>query len=231
MSAGLQRFEAPDAFTGQVSPLPAGALLELGSVAGIAAADAGFPTSFQSTWSADSSDTLLLGTELTWVPSRLVTALALAPALVVAAELAAADGSMAGAAGYLLEFEEATTDVAAQYREAHLAAVARVAVAVGEAEMARIERMLAASQGLVLRDRLNVASVRAIVAEHRGDLAAAAELYRAAAEGWRSFGNPLEEAEALLGLARCVGDDSAADAKLARERAAKIMSGLGINAP
>jgi len=156
---------------------------------------------------------------------------ALAPALVVAAELAVADGSMAGAAGYLLEFEEATADVAAQYREAHLAAVARVAVAVGEAEMARIERMLAASQGLVLRDRLNVASVRAIVAEHRGDLAAAAELYRAAAEGWRSFGNPLEEAEALLGLARCVGDDSAADAKLARERAAKIMSGLGINAP
>jgi len=50
-------------------------------VAGVPASDAGFPTSFQSTWSADSSDTLLLGTQLTWLPSRLVTALALAPAL------------------------------------------------------------------------------------------------------------------------------------------------------
>jgi len=97
--------------------------------------------------------------------------------------------------------------------------------------MARIERMLAASQGLVLRDRLNVASVRAIVAEHRGDLAAAAELYRAAAEGWRSFGNPLEEAEALLGLARCTTDDAAADANLTRTRATEIMVNLGIGAP
>ena len=95
MSAGLQGFEAPDAFTGQLSPLPAGALLELGSVAGIAAADAGFPTSFQSTWSADSSDTLLLGTELTWVPSRLVTALALAPALVEFPEASGVESALA----------------------------------------------------------------------------------------------------------------------------------------
>jgi hypothetical protein len=82
LSAGLQSFEAPDTFRGRLSSLSAGALLELTSVAGVPASEAGFPTSFQSTWSADSSDTLLLGTQLTWLPSRLVTALALAPALV-----------------------------------------------------------------------------------------------------------------------------------------------------
>lgn len=81
LSAGLQSLDAPDAFRGQITALPAGALLELASVAGVTASEAGFPTSFQSTWSADSSDTLLLGTQLTWLPSRLVTALALAPAL------------------------------------------------------------------------------------------------------------------------------------------------------
>jgi|GEM_PF-396191 len=81
MSAGLQTFEAPGSFRGQLTSLSAGALLELASVAGVPASEAGFPTSFQSTWSADSSDTLLLGTQLTWLPSRLVTALALAPAL------------------------------------------------------------------------------------------------------------------------------------------------------
>jgi hypothetical protein len=81
MSAGLLRFAAPDAFVGQISALSDGALFALDSVAGAPPANAGFPTSFQSSWSADSSDTLLLGTELAWVPSRLVTALALAPAL------------------------------------------------------------------------------------------------------------------------------------------------------
>jgi hypothetical protein len=95
MSAGLQGLAAPDAFRGQVSALSAGALLELGSVAGITPADAGFPSNFQSTWSADSSDILLLGTELSWVPSRLVTALALAPALVEFPQAVGLEGALA----------------------------------------------------------------------------------------------------------------------------------------
>ncbi|HEY3668421.1 MAG TPA: hypothetical protein VGL19_20610 [Polyangiaceae bacterium] len=81
MSAGLLHFEAPDAFLAQLGALSDGALLTLSSVAGVAPASAGFPSNFQSTWSADSSDTLLLGTQLNWIPSRLVTSLALAPAL------------------------------------------------------------------------------------------------------------------------------------------------------
>jgi hypothetical protein len=119
MSAGLQSFEAPGSFSGQLTSLSAGALLELTSVAGVPASEAGFPTSFQSTWSADSSDTLLLGTQLTWLPSRLVTALALGPALLefpqaeslesalaqsvdcgLVAQTLLADGATAGAAVY-----------------------------------------------------------------------------------------------------------------------------------
>jgi hypothetical protein len=95
MTAGLLRFEAPDAFLGQLSALSDGALLTLGSVAGVAPASAGFPNNFQSTWSADSSDTLLLGTELSWVPSRLVTALALAPAQLEFPQAASTESALA----------------------------------------------------------------------------------------------------------------------------------------
>jgi len=65
------------------------------AVAGVPAVDAGFPSSFPSTWSADSSDTLLLGTELAWVPSRLVTALALAPALLEVPQATSLESALA----------------------------------------------------------------------------------------------------------------------------------------
>jgi hypothetical protein len=81
LGAGLVRFYAADTFSGQLGSVAGGALLTLTAVAQIPATSAGFPASFPTTWSADSSDTLLLGTELSWVPSRLVTALAIAPAL------------------------------------------------------------------------------------------------------------------------------------------------------
>jgi hypothetical protein len=80
-NAGLASFYAPDTFATQLSALPGGALMTLSTVAGVPAGDAGFPTTFQTTWSADASDTLLLGTQLSWLPSRLLTALAVAPAL------------------------------------------------------------------------------------------------------------------------------------------------------
>lgn len=47
------------------------------------------------------------------------------------------------------------------------------------------------------------ASARALLAEYRGDLAAAATEYAAAATGWGSMGNRLEEAYALQGAGRC----------------------------
>jgi hypothetical protein len=80
LGAGLTRFYATDTFVGQLGPIKGGARLGLNAVAQVSAADAGFPSRFPVSWSADSSDTLLLGTELSFVPSQLVTALAILPA-------------------------------------------------------------------------------------------------------------------------------------------------------
>ena len=81
LSAGLVAFDTADALSGRLSALGSGALFQLTSVVRMTPANAGFPSAFQGSWSSDSSDTLLLGSDLTWVPSRLVTALAIAPAL------------------------------------------------------------------------------------------------------------------------------------------------------
>jgi hypothetical protein len=81
LKAGLNRFFASDTFNGELGALYDGALFKLATVAQVPAENAGFPSSFQVTWSTDSNDTLLFGTELDWIPSRLVTALAVAPAL------------------------------------------------------------------------------------------------------------------------------------------------------
>ena len=81
LDAGLASLDVPNAFSGQLTSLGAGSLFELHTVVQSSPTNAGFPSSFQASWSADSSDTLLLGSDLSWVPSRLVTALATAPAL------------------------------------------------------------------------------------------------------------------------------------------------------
>jgi class 3 adenylate cyclase/tetratricopeptide (TPR) repeat protein len=133
---------------------------------------------------------------------------ALCPALAVAAELAIADGRRSAAAAYLEEFASVTHGVAAEYRESRLASVARCCVESGVPSLA--QRMMEESGGVVRRDRLNVLSARATLAEAAGGAEAAAELYSDAAEGWRRFGNPFEEAEALLGRSRCA-DEPAAD--------------------
>jgi hypothetical protein len=54
------------------------------------------------------------------------------------------------------------------------------------------------------RARLCLASAQAIVAEASGDLVGAADLHRTAADGWRTFGCPAEEAHARMGHGRCL---------------------------
>jgi hypothetical protein len=81
LKAGLTQFFASDTFSGWLGALHDGALFKLATVAQVPAESAGFPSSFPVTWSTDSNDTLLFGTELDWIPSRLVSALAQAPAL------------------------------------------------------------------------------------------------------------------------------------------------------
>lgn len=95
LGAGLAAFDAPDAFAGQLAAHGRNALFTLSRVAQVAPGEAGFPSSFPATWSADPNDTLLIGSELTWVPSRLVTALAVAPALLEFPEASSAEDALA----------------------------------------------------------------------------------------------------------------------------------------
>jgi hypothetical protein len=147
-----------------------------------------------------------------------------APALLVAAEIADADGERDDAVRYLEEFAEVTHDVAAQYRESQLAALARLCARVGALPLA--ERLVEESRGVVTRDRLNVSSARAVVAE-AADPTKAAALHAEAADAWRGFGNPLEEAQALLGLVRCASTDT----KEQERRASELLSKLRVPAP
>ncbi len=81
LAAGLLALDAPDALVGQLLPLGSGASFTPHAVGTATPSSAGFPGFFVGTWSADSNDTVQLGMELNWQPSRLVTALAVAPAL------------------------------------------------------------------------------------------------------------------------------------------------------
>jgi tetratricopeptide (TPR) repeat protein len=152
---------------------------------------------------------------------------ALAPALAAAAQISLATGDLAAAAASVREFEEVTHDVAAQYREWQLPEVVRCAIEVGEDSLA--EQMVAHSSGLVERDRLNVIAASAALAEHRGEMRDAEVRYAEAAEAFHTFPNPLEEAMARQGRARCLEslgrpDDATSD----RKRAEEILAGLGV---
>jgi hypothetical protein len=147
----------------------------------------------------------------------------LAPALAVAGRLLLDAGRGGEALGRLREFAAVTRGVAPEYRESQLASVVRDCVRAGDTALA--EEMIGESVGATRRDRLNVSSARWAVAEAAGRVDEAADGYREAAEAWRAFGNPLEEAEALAGLARC--DPSVGDAG---PRAEALRRGLGMPA-
>jgi len=145
---------------------------------------------------------------------------ALAPALAVAAELAVAEEDATNAAAFVEEFDGVTRDAAPQYRESHLAGVARTCVRIGRDDLVR--SMLTRSRGLVRRDRLNVLSATAVLDD-------AVDTAAAAAGGWAAFGSPYEEAMALLGLARCrqaTGDASGAERD--RADAEALLRPLGV---
>jgi tetratricopeptide (TPR) repeat protein len=126
---------------------------------------------------------------------------ALAPTLVVAAALARAAGHEGEARALLVEFEESTRDVASEYREAYAAEVARLSVALGMVETA--EKLVADQRGASARDRLYLKTTEAVITEAHGRFADAEARHAASAVSWAGFGCPREEAEALLGVARC----------------------------
>jgi DNA-binding SARP family transcriptional activator len=137
----------------------------------------------------------------------------LGPALAAAAALRQAVGDLDGAAEFVAELERVTRGRDRSQRIHELPHAARVCLAAGTTAVAEA---LIAKRGLpaYTRARLCIASARAIFAEARGQLATAAQRHAVAAEGWRAFGNPAEEAHALLGQARClIGLGRAKDAR------------------
>jgi hypothetical protein len=64
--------------------------------------------------------------------------------------------------------------------------------------------MTMTGERLPLRMRLSTESATAILEEARGEVAAAAERFRRAAQGWAEYGFVLEEARTRTGLGRCL---------------------------
>jgi len=94
IDAGLSGFYATNTFKGRLAAHGAGVLFSPLGVAGISATSAGLPTSVSGTWSADSSDTLLIGLELSWQPSHLLAALALPAATLEFPEATSVDSAL-----------------------------------------------------------------------------------------------------------------------------------------
>jgi hypothetical protein len=129
------------------------------------------------------------------------------PALLSAALVAAMSGATADAVPLVTEFERGTRAQMLNRCE-WLPMAVRVCAAAGELELA--ERLLeGVGQGPAGRLEHAHVTAKAIVAEARGQAEDAAEAYAEAAEGWAEWGSVIERGYALLGLARCAGDEQA----------------------
>jgi tetratricopeptide (TPR) repeat protein len=107
-----------------------------------------------------------------------------------------------------------------------LAEAVRVALGAGDPTVAARLVEVASREG-PMHER-GLASARAALLEHRGGVDEAAAAHAAAASLWREFGDPYEEAQALLGQGRCLvalGRAPAAAAPLAAAR--EIFARLG----
>jgi class 3 adenylate cyclase/tetratricopeptide (TPR) repeat protein len=144
---------------------------------------------------------------------------ALAPSLVAAASIAIADGELEEAVARLEAFESVTAGVAPEYRAVELARAVRLCLVAGRPDVA--ERLAASAEPRVLRDQLRLDVARAMLAEAHGDPEAAAA-YASVAERLRTYGDPFEEANALLGHARLAGEE--------QPRALVLLARLGVHA-
>jgi class 3 adenylate cyclase/tetratricopeptide (TPR) repeat protein len=157
--------------------------------------------------------------ELVRAAERLQEIHALAPALVTAAEISLTDGDAERASARLIAFGSVTEGVASEARGLELSRAVRLCLAVGRPDVA--ERLVAGAEPGAPRDRLRLDAARAALAEARGEQDAAAAYLRVA-ERLRAFGEPFEEAMALLGHARLTGSE------VSRERARALLERLGI---
>jgi tetratricopeptide (TPR) repeat protein len=150
---------------------------------------------------------------------------ALVPALVTAATIAASRGDAVLARSLLEEFHSTTLGVADEYRGAKLAEVARTSVAIGAWDL--LERIVSTTETRSPRDSLQLGTAKAVLAEAQGG-GDAAERYRRAAEGWRSFGVPYEEALARIGRSRAARLAGAASDPEDESRASELLTALGV---
>jgi class 3 adenylate cyclase/tetratricopeptide (TPR) repeat protein len=144
---------------------------------------------------------------------------ALAPSLVAAASISLADGRAEQAVAWLEAFESVTEDVAPEYRAVELVRAVRLCIGAGRPEIA--ERLVASVEPRVLRDRLRLEAAEAMLAEARGE-PEAAEAHERVADRLRTYGDPYEEAMALLGQARLTF------AERPRERAHAVLERLQV---
>jgi class 3 adenylate cyclase/tetratricopeptide (TPR) repeat protein len=151
----------------------------------------------------------------------------LAIAIVFAARLHAARNELPQAHALLHELDELATDHGDVTAAEQPAALLRVVLRLGDLALAK--RLLADKEASAVTpyDRPPLASAKAQVTEAEGGYAAAAELYRDAAELWRQFSNVPECAYALLGQGRCLRalGDPGADQPLAEAR--KLFASMG----
>jgi hypothetical protein len=127
----------------------------------------------------------------------------LGPALAAGAALRIALGDVDGAAALIDELEHVTRGRDPSQRVHELPQAARVCLAAGTI---RVAEALVPAHGAptYTRARLCLTAAKATIAEAHGDVAEAAGLHATAADGWRAFGNPFEEAQSRVGHARCL---------------------------
>jgi class 3 adenylate cyclase/tetratricopeptide (TPR) repeat protein len=150
----------------------------------------------------------------------------LAPALMIAAEVALATGDRPRCRELVGEFED-RAKANPEYWRVFLPVAARLLVSLGEVDDAR-SLLAATGDAGSRRQRLSVLSSRAVVEEVVGAIAAAADRYREAADGWATYGFGLEEASTRTGLARCLlALDREAEARSELGRARALLEPLG----
>jgi class 3 adenylate cyclase len=123
-------------------------------------------------------------------------------ALASAAFARLASGQEEQARELLAELEQTPGARETPYYARRLASMLRTALAAGHPELAR--RLVDGLEPVFPLREHALCAARAMLAEHSGNHAGAAELYAEAAARWQEFGNIPERAYALLGQGRCL---------------------------
>jgi class 3 adenylate cyclase len=150
---------------------------------------------------------------------------AISPALIAEAAIRLASGDAETAAARLRELDPGMIENTAPLTEA-----ARMLAAVGE--LGHLERLVDGIWTGPTRLVATRATAMAVLAQARGSHGHAHDLHAEAAEQWRAYGSPYEEAHALAGMAQALrATGNAAAAEQLDGRAAAAFSRLGVVAP